>query len=72
MSLNSDKTVCVAISDKEKPLQFSYTLEGTPLARVECYKYLGVAINKNMSRDSHIQILIIKKITVNSGFLGET
>lgn len=60
MSLNLDKTVCMTITHKSKPIEFAYAIEGYPLARVSSYKYLGVIISHDLRWSTHIDSIVKK------------
>lgn len=48
MSLNTQKTVCMTITHKRQPLEFSYVIQGVSLTNVIEYKYLGVTITADL------------------------
>uniref|UniRef100_V5GF41 Putative endonuclease/reverse transcript n=1 Tax=Ixodes ricinus TaxID=34613 RepID=V5GF41_IXORI len=48
MSLNFEKTVHTTITHKTKPTEFTYSLEGHPIARASSYKYLGITISHDL------------------------
>lgn len=42
------------ITRKKEPSDFSYTINGTGLTKVEKYKYLGLTITSHLRWDEHI------------------
>lgn len=44
----------MTITRKKEPSDFSYTINGTGLTKVEKYKYLGLTITSHLRWDEHI------------------
>lgn len=51
------KSVCMTITAKKNPSNFSYVLEGTVLTKVNQHKYSGVPLTSTLQWDSHIDII---------------
>lgn len=54
MSINLTKTVCMTVTRKKVPSEFTYTINNTPLQRVTQQKYLGVTLTSELRWDAHI------------------
>ena len=54
MLLNSSKSVQMRVTRKRSPLGSNYCIQNSPLQLVHEFKYLGVIISSNLSRNSHI------------------
>lgn len=54
MSINLTKTVCMTVTRKKEPSDFTYTINGVPLQRVTQQKYLGVTLTSELRWDAHI------------------
>lgn len=54
MQINTQKTMCMTVTRKKEPLNFTYKLINTSLERVDSVKYLGVTITRSLKWDVHI------------------
>ena len=54
MEINFDKSVCMSVTTKQSPLQFTYKIGNTEIRRAMKMKYLGVTITHNLSWSEHV------------------
>lgn len=63
MVLNTEKTVCMCLTNKKKNvLEFPYSLDGKILRRVTEYKYLGVVLTSNLNWNAHVKYVSSKAL----------
>jgi hypothetical protein len=60
MSFNIKKCVHLTISNKRKPLEHAYTVDGETIPKENSIKYLGVTITSNLSWTKHIESIRAK------------
>ncbi|KAI8520508.1 hypothetical protein Bbelb_002620 [Branchiostoma belcheri] len=60
MKFNPSKCEVMSVPSTKKPINYSYTLHGSPLAKVSKAKYLGVTITSNLSWNSHVDNVTAK------------
>ena len=63
-----DKCNLISITQKRKPIHFTYKLHDHPLAKVEHSKYLGITLQSNLKWNKHINS-ITNKANQSLGFL---
>ena len=63
MQSNPDKFEALTITKKHKPLHHDYTMHGHILQHVDSTKYLGLSISKNLSGNTHVDVVTKKQIT---------
>ena len=68
LRLNVTKTKSMVMSRKRKPLTLNLSIEGSPIAQVDTFRYLGVQISSNLSWVTHI-IAICSRARKFIGFL---
>ena len=54
MEFHPDKCEVISVTRKTKPIIYNYKLHGHVLKHVDCVKYLGVHINKQLNWNTHI------------------
>ena len=54
MEFHPDKCEVISVTHKTKPIIYNYILHGHVLKHVDCVKYLGVHINKQLNWNTHI------------------
>lgn len=54
MSLNANKCTFLSVSRKKTRSIFYYTVDDTPITRVNKHKYLGIIITEDLRWDAHI------------------
>lgn len=54
MEINFDKLVCMSVTAKKSPLQFTYKIGLKEIRRTMKMKYLGVTITHNLSWNEHV------------------
>ena len=68
MEFHPDKCEIVSISRKRSPIHHPYKLHGQLLQHVDCSKYLGVKITKDLRWNNHVEY-ITAKATKSLNFL---
>ena len=68
MHFHPDKCNLISITQKRKPIHFTYKLHDHPLAKVEHSKYLGITLQSNLKWNKHINS-ITNKANQSLGFL---
>ena len=68
MHFHPDKCNLISITQKRKPIHFTYKLHHHPLAKVEHSKYLGITLQSNLKWNKHINS-ITNKANQSLGFL---
>ena len=68
MHFHPDKCNLISITQKRKPIHFTYKLHDHPLAKVEHSKYLGITLQSNLKWNKHINS-ITNKANQTLGFL---
>ena len=68
MHFHPDKCNLISITQKRKPIHFTYKLHDHPLAKVEHSKYLGITLQSNLKWNKHINA-ITNKANQSLGFL---
>ena len=68
MHFHPDKCNVISITQKRKPIHFTYKLHDHPLAKVEHSKYLGITLQSNLKWNKHINS-ITNKANQSLGFL---
>ena len=68
MHFHPDKCNLISITQKRKPIHFTYKLYDHPLAKVEHSKYLGITLQSNLKWNKHINS-ITNKANQYLGFL---
>jgi hypothetical protein len=71
LKLNIEKTKYMIITSRriEAPNTTSLLINGSPIERVQCMKYLGVKIDEKLNFKEHLT-MITKKMSSKAGFLG--
>ena len=62
MHFHPDKCNLISITQKRKPIHFTYKLHDHPLAKVEHSKYLGITLQSNLKWNKHINSITNKAI----------
>ena len=60
MCFHPDKCNILSISQKQKPIQYTYKLHGHSLEKTDSTKYLGVTLQSNLKWDKHINNITSK------------
>ena len=60
LTLNSQKTECVAFSSNGKPLQIKLDMNGTIIKNRQSVKFLGILIDDKLDWNIHVTSLLIK------------
>ena len=60
MRFQPKKCNVMQLSKKKTTINKTYTLEGTPLVKLDAIKYLGVTITKDLKWDQHINNICVK------------
>ena len=68
MHFHPDKCNLISITQKRKPIHFTYKLHDHPLAKVEHSKYLGITLQSSLKLNKHINS-ITNKANQSLGFL---
>ena len=68
MHFHPDKCNLISITQKRKPIHFTYKLHDHPLAKVEHSKYLAITLQSNLKWNKHINS-ITNKANQSLGFL---
>ena len=68
MHFHPDKCNLISITQKRKPIHFTYKLHDHPLDKVEHSKYLGITLQSNLKWNKHINS-ITNKANQSLGFL---
>ena len=68
MSFNPDKCEVLHLTNKRKPVNFTYSIHNTPLKPTDAAKYLGVSITPDLSWKTHIDN-ISKKANSTMSFI---
>ena len=68
MHFHPDKCNLISITQKRKPIHFTYKLHVHPLAKVKHSKYLGITLQSNLKWNKHINT-ITNKANQSLGFL---
>ena len=69
MELNPSKCPVLHISRANEPIHSQYTLHGQILEAVDCARYLGVSISKDLTWNTHIIKEILIKANRTLGFV---
>lgn len=62
MQINTQKSAIMTVTRKTVSSIFVYTINGTPLNKVEEHKYLGVTLTSELKWDKHISNIISKAL----------
>ena len=60
MCFHPDKCNILSLSQKQKPIQYTYKLHGHSLEKTDSTKYLGVILQSNLKWDKHINNITSK------------
>ena len=60
MEFNPGKCQVLHISRANQPIQSQHTLHGEILESVDCARYLGVSISKDLTWNTHIKEILTK------------
>ena len=60
MDFNASKCKILTITRCHSPVQYCYTINGSPLEKVGVFKDLGVFIDQSLSFNSHVDQLVLK------------
>ena len=60
MQFHSDKCEVISISRKKNPITHTYTIHGHQLKHINCIKYLGLTISKDLRWNKHVDKAVAK------------
>ena len=64
MHFHPDKCNLISITQKRKPIHFTYKLHDHPFAKVEHSKYLGITLQSNLEWNKHINSITNASLTL--------